>query len=187
MKVQNCPHCDHEISSKRTSFCPVCGLALVQKQSFTQNSIHDNKNYAALGARLLARMIDYVFLGVLALVIDLLTQGAFLDGLEWLSYGISGISQVTYALELGIILFLGYFVIYQTFSGQTLGKWFCQIRVLKENGQIPGLFSNSFREMGLIFTFMTGGWLFLIIIFSGKNKGFHDFLSGVAVYETKRL
>lgn len=180
MKTQPCPHCQHPIPQRKLRFCPVCGLSL--KTTPTRELSVDPENYAHLGARLLARAIDYTILGILVCLIDWLTGGAFLKGIELFGYGLSHIAHVQYTLALGIILFLGYFVIFQSLCGQTPGKHICRVVVLRKGRQIPGIIQNIFRELGVWFTFMTGGWLFLIYFFSPRHKGLHDFLSGVEVY-----
>ncbi len=141
-------------------------------------------HYASLGARLLARLIDYTILGILACLIDWGSGGALIEGWVWFFNGISGLPQVTFAVYVLFILFLGYFVVFQSLGGQTPGKWLCRIIVIKPENRIPGLFSNVFRELGLWITVFTGGWLFLVLIFSSRNKGFHDFLSKVEVHRT---
>ena len=139
-------------------------------------------HYASLGARLLARIIDYTIMGILACLIDWGSGGALIEGWVWFFNGISGLPQITFAVSVLLILFLGYFVVFQSLSGQTPGKWLCRIIVLKQENRIPGLFSNVFRELGVWVTVLTGGWLFLILIFSSRNRGFHDFLSRAEVY-----
>ena len=141
-------------------------------------------HYASLDARLLARIIDYTILGILACLIDWGSGGALIEGWVWFFNGISGLPQITFAVSVLLILFLGYFVVFQSLNGQTPGKWFCRIIVLKQENRIPGLFSNVFRELGVWITVLTGGWLFLVLIFSSRNRGFHDFLSGVEVCRT---
>ncbi len=186
MKKNTCPHCQNKILlHKATSFCPICGLSLLPTPTQAQ-TIHKGE-YASLGARLLARSLDYTIIGIMACLIDWGTQGSFIEGLEWFGYGITNLSQVTYSVWIGITLFLGYFVIFQTLSGQTPGKKLCQIVVLQQSRvdeeKIPGLFSNLVREIGVWFIWMTGGWLFLFLLFSPKNRGLHDFLSRVEVYQ----
>ena len=183
MTAPKCPHCHHTIPSDRLSYCPICGLSL-QPERTLQYFVSEN-DYASLGARLLARLIDYTIIGILACLIDWKTRGALVEGWQWFSYGITQLAQVTIALWIGILLFSGYFVIFQSLSGRTPGKWLCQIIVLKQGHLIPGVVSNIFREIGIGLTFLTGGWLLLIPIFSSKNKGFHDFLSGVEVFHSR--
>ncbi len=191
MTPQTCPHCHSKISDPKTSFCPICGLfrfgGLRNPQSFPsqfpETKLATN-HYASLGTRFLARIIDYTILGILTCLIDWSSGGALIEGWIWFYNGISGIPQVIFAVCISMILFLGYFVVFQSFSGQTPGKWLCRIVVLKQGLRIPGFFSNVFREIGVWITVSTGGWLLLILIFSSRNKGFHDFLSGVEVYRS---
>ncbi len=182
MTNQHCPHCQHKIASQKLSYCPICGMSLSPQRAL-QYFVSEN-DYAPLGVRLLARLLDYTLIGIVACLLDWSTQGALFEGWQWFADGITGISQVTYSIWIGLILFSGYFVIFQSLSGRTPGKWLCQIIVLQKGQRIPGFFSNIFREIGIGITLATGGWLLLIPIFSSKNKGFHDFLSGVEVYHS---
>ncbi|MBF0287481.1 MAG: RDD family protein [SAR324 cluster bacterium] len=186
MKKNTCPHCQNKIpQQKAILFCPICGLSLLSAPTQI-HSIHKGE-YASLGSRLLARLLDYTIIGIIACLIDWITQGSFIEGLEWFRYGIASVSQVTYSVWTGAILFLGYFVIFQSLSGQTPGKKLCQIVVLQQSREdiekIPGFFSNLVREAGIWITWITGGWLFLLLLVSPKNRGFHDFLSRVEVYQ----
>ena len=179
MKSQPCPHCQSTIPAP-SSYCPICGLSLRPRTPLTR--LPESK-YASLAPRLLARGIDYALIGILVCLVDWGSQGALLEGWEWFRLGIDGLWQVTFALWVGGILFLGYFVIFQSLSGQTPGKWLCRVAVLKGGVAPAGWVANILRELAVWLTVFTGGWLLLILVFSAKNKGFHDFLSGAEVYQ----
>ena len=132
MTPQTCPHCHSKISNPETSFCPICGLfrfgGLRNPHSFPSQFPETNlamNHYASLGTRFLARIIDYTILGILTCLIDWSSGGALIEGWIWFYNGISGIPQVFFAVCISMILFLGYFVVFQSFSGQTPGKWLC--------------------------------------------------------------
>ncbi|MBF0278745.1 MAG: RDD family protein [SAR324 cluster bacterium] len=182
MKNQQCPHCQYRLASTKLSYCPVCGMALAAVRTL-QPLVSEN-DYASLGVRLLARLIDYALIGIIACLIDWGTDGALFESWDWFFSGVSGISQVTFSVWIGFILFFGYFVVFQSLSGRTPGKWLCQVIVLKKQEKVPGIFANLFREIGVGITIATGGWLLLIPIFSEKNRCFHDFISGVEVFHS---
>lgn len=179
MKSPSCPHCQSPLAAK-SSYCAICGMSLRPPASFLRPPESD---YAPLFPRILARLVDYTLIGILVCLVDWGSGGALLEGWEWFRLGIRGLSQITLALWVGVILFLGYFVIFHRLSGQTPGKWFCRVAVLKKGVAPAGWVANVLRELGVWLTVLTGGWLFLMCVFSSKNKAFHDFLSGVEVYQ----
>lgn len=182
MKTKPCPHCQNPIPQRKLQFCPICGLSLKSTESsLVQESLAGEVRYAPMGARLLARAIDYTLLGIVACLLDWGTDGVFVQSLLLTQEGLSNLPQIQYALWLGIVLFLGYFVIFQSLCGQTLGKWICGVVVVIPSAQIPGVARNFFRELGVWFALMSGGWLLAIYFFSPRHKSFHDFLSGVEV------
>ena len=143
---------------------------------------HPERTAAPLTGRVLARLIDFTLLGIIACLVDWGTGGAFFQGLEWFGQGIIGLPQVSLSLLLGGFLYPGYFIFFHRYTGQTFGKWLCRLVILKQGQHLPGWTANLLREVTLWLTFATGGWLLCVMFFSAKNRGLHDFISGVTVY-----
>lgn len=157
----------------------MCGLSLTPL-ALPEKHLYDTP--AALSARLLARLIDYTLIAIMACLSDWMSGGAFYEGLNLLSEGIDGLPQVKYAIVLELILIIGYFIIFHSLNGQTPGKYICGIIVLRKGQDVPNLFANLLREIGIWISILTGGWLFLIHLFSPGKRGFHDFMGMASVY-----
>lgn len=180
---KHCPHCNH-LQQESTQYCTVCGRSL----DVGLESISVSQDVPHLGLRILARLIDYVLICLLVTLVDMETGGIFKRALEWLSYGIRELPQVVFP---GVILsFIStvYFVLFQSLTGQTLGKWSCGLVVLNSKQQPSSLWAHLIREFGVHFTFMTGNWLWVVLYFSKKRRGFHDWISKTQVFalETSR-
>ena len=182
-----CPHCAYPISqpfsffgrTAGSSYCTRCNLPLNSQKTALSARL---ERVAPLFARCLARLIDYTLVGIFFVISDWLTRGAFFQGLRWFTLGIRDLPEVDYAIMLWGVLGLGYFIIFHTLTGQTLGKYCCHIIVMKEGRRLPGWGASCLRELGILFVFITGGWLFLIQLISAQQKGVQDMLSGTQVY-----
>jgi len=131
-----------------------------------------NQNYAGAGVRFVAYLIDimiiFVIFVVLSMVLTLLGINTNTSGF-WVS-----------AIQL-VVTFL-YVVIYQSSTGQTLGKKVMKIKVVNEAGAKPSAMVFFLREIigktisSLIF--LIG---YLMILWDKRKQGLHDKIAGTFV------
>lgn len=141
---------------------------------------------AGIGNRALALTIDYIILNLSLLSLYFL--GAFLvyslefdsavEALSWSSqWVIAGLALIGYGL------YVGYFVGFEAFwQGQTPGKRWVKIRVIRDNAQPVGLFQVTLRGlMRPIDDLFFLGFLFLLLHAQEKRLG--DWLAGTLVVQ----
>jgi uncharacterized RDD family membrane protein YckC len=88
-----------------------------------------------LGSRIVAGIVDYVLVGIVAVILAVLLfvpwiiAGALMGGFRagWIG-GFLGISVIMW------VLWLAYFTYFEGTSGQTIGKKFMNIKVVREDG-----------------------------------------------------
>jgi uncharacterized RDD family membrane protein YckC len=152
---------------------------------------------ADLGIRFLARLIDFIILGVVAQIIDrILLQGMFnLNAGNGL--GVSAGSIYAYSAISGVItaaIYLAYFVLMESRNGQTLGKMLLKLRTEGPGGGPPStevaLRRNFWVGLGALavipFGGVIGGIAELVIIImiavtisqSPVREGWHDRFAG---------
>lgn len=178
-----CPHCHYQIpinNSMDRAFvdCIICGQPLNVISTFCP-VISTNTPPRTL--RLLARGIDYLLIAIGLLTIDSFTGRVFHRAFHWLHYGILTVPQVTTPLLLIYGVSCIYFVLFHSLSGQTIGKWCCGLIVLSSQLRRLSVFRQILREFIVGLTFVME-WLWLILLFSSKKRGFHDWITGSQVY-----
>lgn len=127
-----------------------------------------NQNYAGGGRRFVAALVDGLIIGVVNLLIGFLV-GLVLKN-QVVSFGLS--------LLVGIL----YYVVYQAFAGQTLGKRALGVKVLTVEGSSPSAITFFLRE--IIGKTVSGVILaigYLMILWDGKRQGLHDKIAGTVV------
>ncbi|MGF1523821.1 MAG: RDD family protein [Leptolyngbyaceae cyanobacterium] len=157
----------------------------------TPESVELEFTLAGIGNRTLALTIDYLLLFILLLLVGLIA--AFLrEGLMGvaISFGNStdNVELWLTAIFLLVIttIYSGYFVIFETWwQGQTPGKRFAKIRVIKDNGKPEGAFQATLRALmrPVDDIFFVG---YLCILFSRKEKRIGDWLAGTLVIQAER-
>ena len=97
---------------------------------------------ASVGVRAVARLIDFVLLGIVnAIVVNAIVVGALLgqSGGMFLATGASSIVAGAISAVLGAAINLAYFGLLESRGGQTLGKMIMKLRVVDAAGQTPSL------------------------------------------------
>lgn len=184
MRKEVCSYCGHvnRIESKlESAYCQVCSLPLSPPKTNVSLPM-STEEVPSLFSRLLARAIDYLLLTILLILVDMVSQSAFHDGMLWFVNHVRGVTQINIALSIFLLTSIGYFVIFHTVAQQTLGKRMVQISTAKLNQKPANFFAYLLRELGLLLTWVTGGWLLIILLVSSEKRGFHDLISGVKVY-----
>lgn len=152
--------------------------------------------------------IDYELAGLgsraAAQIADLLVQiGLFiLMGLVW--WGLSSLAggmrtsgtQLSFLKDIGLaltiivsfLIFAGYFIFFETTqNGQTLGKKWVGLRVIKEGGAPIDFTSASIRNIIRILEFAVGFYMFSLffILFSPLYKRLGDYAAGTIVVKER--
>jgi uncharacterized RDD family membrane protein YckC len=86
-----------------------------------------------------------------------------------------------------ILLFLANIVILPLITGRSVGKLLTGLRVLRFDGNEPGIFTLLFRQsLGYLVTALTLGLGFFLCIFSSSGRTLHDMLTGTVVVRGQR-
>lgn len=157
----------------------------------TPESVELEFTLAGIGSRSLALFIDYVIILLAALAILLLASifqaqvvnlatllGGGTDSLElWLS---------AIALLALAILYMGYFVGFETaLQGQTPGKRWTKIRVIRDNGKPEGVLQATLRALlRPVDEILFLGFFFIVLGQQEKRLG--DWLAGTLVVQNER-
>ena len=130
----------------------------------------------------------------LALVIDSLAIGVVGSILAWLAGMLSGNPSSFLGMMAGavgifvsfILLFLNffYFGLLWSRNGQSFGMRLLNIKVLKRDGSLMGLWSAGFRgTIGYWISGLVFGLGFLWAAFDGNKEAWHDKIFGTGVFK----
>jgi uncharacterized RDD family membrane protein YckC len=136
---------------------------------------------AGLGVRIGARIVDFVLVGIPALILlGLLGLGGMGFGTDsWLGSAILS------------VLWFGYFVWFESNNGATVGKKLLNLRVVVADGSHPSLEVAAKRNVWMLFGLIPwiGGLISFIAVIviivtissSPESRGKHDEFAGTAV------
>ncbi len=140
--MRTCDYCGRE-NSDETINCSGCGTEL---QATAPAAKVEKLTKAGFGIRLLARLIDFVFIILISLVVVFFcgiilfflgSSGVITPGWQ---HRLQGFSLITLAFSLlGSILYHSFC---EGIHGATLGKFCCGIRVVREDGS-PSHFKGA--------------------------------------------
>ncbi|MBF2001428.1 MAG: RDD family protein [Synechococcales cyanobacterium M58_A2018_015] len=162
-----------------------------QIKVLTPESVELEFTLAGIGSRALALVIDYQLLAVSLILFwilwDFFTRRLLelLDTLD-VNYSQVPIWLAAIAFLVTYILYTGYFVYFEVvWQGQTPGKRFAKIRVIRDNGTPVGLASATLRSLlrpldDLIFI---GAFL---IFWGRQEKRLGDLIAGTLVIQEER-
>ena len=141
---------------------------------------------ANVGNRFIAAAIDHL-IQVLLIVLVLTIAGAFSDGPLFRGSKV-WVAAITVLLVFGV--YWGYFVAFETlWSGQTPGKRWMRLRVVREDGRPVRFFEVFVRNLlRLVVDFMpvpTYALGVISIIFSARSKRIGDFVAGTVVVKER--
>ena len=124
-----------------------------------------------------ALLIDYIFLVSVPVISILIGRLYGYDGSKLLNSEFSNAGWL-----IMILLGISNFVIFPLFAGQSIGKMFTGIRIVKADGKMPSLVSLLLRHLiGYPLTLLTGGLGFLLSALNQKGRALHDYLAGTVV------
>ncbi len=149
--MSTCYSCNSELPAG-VRWCPICHTNAINPQF---------GRIASPSRRLGAYILDYMLVGIVALIASSLGEPA-----------VMGILFIAYAI-FALVLFA---------RGTTPGKMLLGLHVAKENGEKAGFFIMLVREViGKALSLIAFGLGFLWIILDKENQGWHDKLMSTYV------
>ncbi len=153
---------------------------LKRVKSRTPESVELEFTLAGIGSRALALLIDYMLWMVILMV--LLTAFAFLD---YLVAKIDGAGKWIISIQflMFFVVYIGYFIFFETlWQGQTPGKRYAKIRVIRDDGRNPGLQQAIMRSLLRTFDDILSLGV-LLILFTKQEKRLGDLVAGTIVIQ----
>lgn len=143
-------------------------------------------DYANLGSRIVAIIIDLIILSLVVVIIALplgLLAGLSAMGNPTQLFA-ARIAFFVAFMVLNVLVWLLYFTYFEGTTGQTLGKKIMGIKVVKENGDQPSFMDALIRTIlriidGIAF-YLVG---FIVILVSEKKQRLGDMAAGTIVVE----
>lgn len=132
-----------------------------------------NQNYAGFWIRFAAWIIDAIIVGLVNGFANFILR-TFLGFYPLETYGLS------------LLIAIGYWVFYQSWAGQTLGKKALGLKVVDQNGKTPTQTTFFIRE--IVGKFVSGiilGIGYLMIIWDSKKQALHDKIASTFVIKVK--
>jgi uncharacterized RDD family membrane protein YckC len=151
-------------------------------KSQTPESVELEFVLAGLGNRIYALSIDYLIWSSILLIV-LLVWAFIVTQLVWLQ--VDPIRQWVWAIQLLMLfaVYVGYFVLFETFwRGQTPGKRYVKIRVIREDGRNVGIQQSILRALLRPIDDLFCLGLFLIL-FSKQEKRLGDWVAGTILVQ----
>ena len=177
-------------NSPASQYCYKCGLQLQDKLGSSYEL-----RYGGFWIRLLAFIINGILLYILISIISVVI---FMSKYGQSAYS-SLVSSVVNSDEINNpffgsfiwIVFLTFVIIpvlYSTISigvwGRTIGKAALKLKVIKPDGSRVGIIRAFGRSLAYILNYFTLGLSFLIIAFTHKKRGLHDYIADTIVIKT---
>lgn len=186
-----CAKCGKEVPAD-SKFCPTCGAEVAASTATTvKPGSTPPSPLADLGSRVVAGLIDYVIIAVIAVVIAIvmflpvflinpygvwMMPGFIIPHFGWFG-GVFGLQ---------FLLWLVYFTFFEGTSGQTIGKRFAHIRVVKEDGSrcdySSALVRNVLRIVDILPLLYVIG--IILIVVTDKRQRLGDMLAKTIVITT---
>jgi uncharacterized RDD family membrane protein YckC len=153
---------------------------LKRVKSRTPESVELEFTLAGIGSRALALLIDYLLWMVILTI--LFTAFAFL---YYLFATIDGAAKWIISIQVLIffVVYIGYFIFFETlWQGQTPGKRYAKIRVIRDDGRNAGLQQAIMRSLLRMVddVFSLG---LLMILFTKQEKRLGDLVAGTIVIQ----
>lgn len=157
---------------------------LKRVKSRTPESVELEFTLAGIGSRVVALMVDYLLWGLTLII--LLVIFAFLFNAV---YAIPGAAKWVIAIQILIffVVYIGYFIFFETvWQGQTPGKRYAKIRVIREDGRNAGLQQAIMRSLLRVVDDIFSIGL-ILIMFTKQEKRLGDFVAGTIVIQEGQI
>ncbi|NEP78905.1 MAG: RDD family protein [Okeania sp. SIO3B3] len=159
----------------------------------TPESVELDFDLAGVGNRAYALLIDYIIWSLIllfVLIFGIFFSIQFLD--IWKAFGgddeQASLWIISIQLLILFVIYVGYFVIFETiWQGQTPGKRYVKIRVIRDDGRPVRLQQTTLRALfrPVDDTLFIG---MLLILFSKKEKRLGDWVAGtIVIQEVKEV
>jgi uncharacterized RDD family membrane protein YckC len=168
-----CPKCGKEVAAE-AKFCANCGAVLQATPTVTpapSSGYAPPSPLADLGSRIVAGIVDYIIIAIVAVVLAIILfipsmiAGAMMGGsLSGWFGGFFGIIGVMW------LLWIVYFTYFEGTSGQTIGKKFVKIKVVKEDGSRCDFGSALLRNILRIIDHLPFLYLLGIVLIAATEK-----------------
>jgi uncharacterized RDD family membrane protein YckC len=156
---------------------------LKQFKSRTPESVELEFTLAGIGSRTLALVIDYLCWSIALLSLLLLSVLLF-SAIP----AIGGVQKWVLAIQilLFFVVYVGYFIFFETlWRGQTPGKRYAKIRVIRDDGRNAGLQQAIMRSLlRLIDDSLFIG--LILVLFTKQEKRLGDWVAGTVVIQEGR-
>ena len=124
-------------------------------------------NYAGFWIRFVAALLDSVIIVALSVIVATV-------------FAVIKLAVVGSLAQL--VLTIGYYVWFQSLSGQTLGKKVMKIKVVNAVGTTPSLGTFALREiLGKLVSGLLLGIGYLMVAWDSKKQGLHDKIASTYV------
>ena len=153
---------------------------LKRVKSRTPESVELEFTLAGIGSRALALLIDYLLWMVILTV--LLAAFAFM---QYQFSQIPGSSNWIISIQALVffVVYIGYFIFFETlWQGQTPGKRYAKIRVIRDDGRNAGLQQAIMRSLLRTFDDISSLGL-IMILFTKQEKRLGDLVAGTIVIQ----
>ena len=157
----------------------------------TPESVELEFTLAGIGNRAYALVIDYIFLGLILIVFlvgALIFNSVLVKTIANLVGSTNGLELWSIAVQvlIGFFIYVGYFVFFETvWSGQTPGKRYVKIRVIRDDGRPVRLQQSTLRALLRPFDELFFIGVFLIV-FNQREKRLGDLVAGTLVIQEEQ-
>jgi uncharacterized RDD family membrane protein YckC len=197
MDADKCVQCGTQVAPG-AKFCESCGAPLVateappeQQRQAQAPAKGTQLRYQSVGIRFAATVIDVLVLSIISWILVSIAIGSAFSSIAPISPATTGdlnatiaqvqasLSQLSGALSAGIatatvitvIVWFFYYTLLEGRYGQTLGKWFCKIKVIKEDGSAPiGYSAAAIRTVLRIIDGLIDYLIGAILIWTSEKK-----------------
>ena len=157
----------------------------------TPESVELEFTLAGIGNRAYASLIDYIILGLIIVVFllgSLIFNSVLLETIANLLGSRNGLALWWIAVQalIGFFIYVGYFVFYETvWSGQTPGKRYVKIRVIRDDGRPVRLQQSTQRALLRPFDDLFFIGVFFIVL-NQREKRLGDLVGGTLVIQEEQ-
>ena len=157
----------------------------------TPESVELEFTLAGIGNRAYALLIDYIIFGLIIIVFlvgALIFNSVLLETITKLVGSTNRLELWLIAVQglIAFVIYVGYFVFFETvWSGQTPGKRYVKIRVIRDDGRPVRLQQSTLRALLRPFDELFFIGVFLIV-FNQREKRLGDLVAGTLVIQEEQ-